>query len=374
MTPRILIVGAGIGGLTLAQCFQKRNINFDLVERRQQTGPLGAGLSLTINATRLLEALGLGEELRRLGCVYQSGWIRNDQDTVLQHLDLRSLSRYGEAVAIHRADLHHVLAHGLQPQYGREVTDLSVSDDDVEVAFQGERASYDLVVAADGLHSSVRKSQSGTVSSVYSGYTSWRYTQPDPLGLSDPVEYWGAGRRLGLVPIGQGQLYVFATLNSPPLVERPGFPWVLFRDYPAPVRQVMNSMPVETNVIQTDIRELTTHVWHSPRVAFLGDSAHGMTPNLGQGAGTSIEDAVVLAECIYQHGITEAAQTLYREVRQRRVEGISAQSRWLGHLGQIEHPLLLRLRDWTLSHTPTSVTQRNALKVMIQDAPQPPRY
>ena len=249
-----------------------------------------------------------------------------------------------------------------------------MSGDQVKVSFQGGTASYDLVVAADGLHSRVRQGQPGAVHSVYSGYTSWRYIQPDPLGLAEPVEYWGAGRRIGLVPIGQGQLYVFATLNSPPLVKRPGFPWELFRDYPAPVRQVMNSMPADTGVIQTDIRELKTHVWRSSRVAFLGDAAHGMTPNLGQGAGTSIEDAVVLAECLHQRGITGEALALYQEVRQRRVQGTATQSRWLGRLGQLENPILLRLRDWFLGQTPASVTQRNALKVLIQDAPHPPRY
>lgn len=374
MTPRILIVGAGIGGLTLAQCLKRRKIDFDLVERAPENGPVGAGISLTINAMRLLEALGLADGLRERGYSYSDGWLRNDRDDALQHLDLRPLRSYGEALALHRADLHAVLRQGLTPQYGTEVTRLQVRGNQVQASFQDNQGEYDLVVAADGLNSTVRQQLAPNVKPVYNGYTSWRYTQPDPIGLTEPVEYWGAGRRIGLVPIGSGRLYVFATFNSPPLVERPGFPWPLFSSFPPLVEQVRQAMPLETKVIQTDIRELKSHVWNRPQVAFLGDAAHGLTPNLGQGAGMSIEDAVVLAECLHQHGTTEQALTLYEQVRRERMQTVAQQSRLLGHLGQLEAPTLRRLRDWIFTKTPTSAAERNTWQVMIRDAPQPPRY
>lgn len=374
MTPSILIVGAGIGGLTLAHCLSKRGIEFELVERAAQGGPVGAGISLTINAVRLLDGLGIGETLRKSGHCYQAGWVRNDRDAVLQHLDLRPLSKYGEAIALHRAELHAGLAQGLSPRYGTEVTSLRAVGEHVEVTIQGKPQDYDLVVAADGLHSRVRRCVAGSIVPTYSGYTSWRCVQPDPLGLTEPVEYWGAGRRLGLVPIGKGQLYVFATFNSPPLVKRPGFPTALFETFPAPVRQVMANMPPVTKVIQTDINELKTHVWRRPNVAFLGDAAHGMTPNLGQGAGMAIEDAVVLAECLYRRGVTGEALRLYEEVRQQRVQTVARQSRLLGLVGQLAAPPLTQLRDWALGQAPTTATQRNTRQLMLLDAPQPPRY
>lgn len=374
MTPRILIVGAGIGGLTLGQSLKRRNIDFDLVERAPESGPVGAGISLTVNAMRLLEALGLGDDLRKRGYSYSGGRLKNDRDAAVQHLDFSSLRTYGEALALHRADLHAVLSQGLTPQYGTEVTGLRVLEHYVQVNFQAHQAEYDLLVAADGLNSTVRQQLASTVQPVYSGYTSWRYTQPDPIGLDEPIEYWGAGRRVGLVPIGQGQLYVFATFNSPPLVERPGFPWQRFSSFPELVQQVRQAMPVETKVIQTDIRELKTHVWRRSRVAFLGDAAHGMTPNIGQGAGMSIEDAVVLAECLHRYGTTEQSLAIYEQVRKGRVQVVAQQSRLLGRLGQLEAPTLRQFRDWVLAHTPASAAKRNLWQVMIRDAPHPPRY
>ncbi|RJF68882.1 hypothetical protein D3875_21230 [Deinococcus cavernae] len=374
MTGKVLIVGAGIGGLTLAQCLRKRGIEFDLFEQMPPTRPEGAGLSLTINATRLLDALGFGPALRERGQVYHRARIKSDSGAVLQDLDLKALSRWGEALALHRADLRHILSQGLQPQYGREVTDVQDRGEHIEVTTGQGKALYELVVAADGLHSGVRRSQPGTPSPIYSGYTSWRYTQPDPLGLTELVEYWGSGRRLGLVPIGQGQLYVYATFNSPARVKSPTFPWHLFGAFPEEVRRVMGSMPPETRVIQTDVRELKTHVWHRPRLAFLGDAAHGLTPNLGQGAGTSIEDAVVLAECLYHHGLTPQALDAYAQVRRTRVQAIARQSRVVGRLGQLEAAPLLRLRDWVIGRTPEAAAQHNARQMMIHDAPQPPQY
>ena len=112
MTPSILIVGAGIGGLTLAQSLKRQGLPFDLVERAAWPAPVGAGLSLTINATRLLDALGFGDELRARGHPYQAGWIRNERGEVLQHLDLCPLQPYGVSVALHRAELHKLLSRG----------------------------------------------------------------------------------------------------------------------------------------------------------------------------------------------------------------------------------------------------------------------
>lgn len=372
MTPRILIVGAGIGGLTLACCLQKRGIEFELVERSARMGAAGAGLSLTINAVRLLDGLGLGEPLRARGHRSQGGWIRNDRSAVLQHLDLRPLSDYGEAVALQRADLHALLSEGLEIRYGAEVDSVRSLRHRAGVSLGGEQHEYDLIVAADGLHSSVRRAVAPNIRPSYSGYTSWRCVLPDPLKLAEPVEYWGAGRRVGLVPVGQGRLYVFATLNSPPLVRQPEFPRALYEDFPAEVRQVMARLTPETKVIQTDISELKTPLWRRPQVAFLGDAAHGMTPNLGQGAGMAIEDAVVLAECLYRRGVNGDALRLYEQVRRQRVQRIASQSRLLGRLGQLEAPALLRVRDWLLRQTPAAVMERNARQLMLLGAPQPP--
>lgn len=373
----ILIVGAGIGGLSLAQALTKRGIPFTITEKVREPGPVGAGISLTINATRIIDALGLGEALRSAGHVYQAGHIRSDQNVTLQKTDLRPFHHYGEAVGIHRADLHALLSQGIDVHYGQAVTRVTPLTDRVRVHFGEQSQEYGLILAADGLHSRVRMSLSRAPQPVYSGYTSWRFTLHDPIGLSEPVEFWGPGLRLGLVPIGKGELYGFATRNQPPrkqaLPEKHQGAELrqLFSEFPDQARTVLDTLSNDHPIIQTDINELKTHVWQQGGLAFLGDAAHGMTPNLGQGAGMGIEDALVLAESLHHYGPGPQALQVYEQVRRNRVSTVARQSRWLGLVGQLEASWAVQWRNRLMQLTPQSTIDRNVRELMITGAPQP---
>ncbi|SEJ93354.1 2-polyprenyl-6-methoxyphenol hydroxylase [Deinococcus reticulitermitis] len=374
MTPNILIVGAGIAGLTLAQALKQKSVAFDLVERAPEPAPVGAGLSLTVNATRLLDDLGFAEAIRARGHISEMGWIRSQRGNALQRLDLSALQPYGVSVALHRAELHDLLSQDLDVGYGQEVQGLEWRPGRVQVQLPGEKREYALVIAADGLRSRVRASLPGAPRPVYSGYTSWRFVTPNTPALTDPTEFWGTGRRIGLIPIGGGQLYVFATLNQPagqvvaeagraPLLRK------LFQSFPAPVGAVLEILNADSGVIQTDIYELRTHLWRAPNMALIGDAAHAMTPNLGQGAGMGIEDAVVLAQCLDRYGNSPEALATYEQVRQERASAIATQSRWLGVMGQLEANLLIHLRNEAMRRTPQAVTQKNVWNMMVTRAP-----
>lgn len=374
MTPDILIVGAGIAGLTLAQALRQKGIVFDLVERAPRPAPVGAGLSLTVNATRLLDALGFAGDIRARGHISETGWIRSQQGDVLQRLDLRALQPYGVSVALHRAELHGILSQGLVISYGQAVQKVEWRHGRVRVQLPSGQREYPLVIAADGLRSRVRASLPGSPRPAYSGYTSWRFVTSNVTALSNPTEYWGSGRRIGLVPVGGRQLYVFATLNQPagqmmPEERRIGLLRELFQGFPAQVGAVLDTLPNDSTIIQTDIHELRTHLWRAPNTALIGDAAHAMTPNLGQGAGMGIEDAVVLAQCLERFGLSPEALAIYEQLRRGRVRDVATQSRWLGIAGQLEAGPLLTLRDEVMKKMPQATVQRNVWKMIVAEAP-----
>ena len=147
----------------------------------------------------------------------------------------------------------------------------------------------------------------------------------------------------------------------------------LFAGYPAPADDILGQLRDE-DVIHSDLHELSRHHWHSGRVALLGDAAHAMTPNLGQGAGMGIEDAIVLTEALRVYGLAGKALETYAAARQTRVKTIADASRSIGLLGQLEHPTLRQMRDVLLSRIPQRITNTQSKTQLFDGAPDPPRY
>lgn len=372
MTPSLLFVGAGIGGLTLAHALTPLDVRVSVVERTPELGAAGAGITLGINAMNVLDRLGIGPRVRAAGEVLDGGEITDERGRPLQLLDFAPFHRYGSAVALHRADLQAALLEGLEKHVhlGSTVSGLAQDEHGVTVQFgDGREERYDLVVGADGVHSAVRRELFGPLPVRYAGYTSWRFVVPQTAALSRPVEMWGRGRRLGLVPIGRGRLYGFATLNAPegmadPICGRAARLRERFANFGGPARPALEQLTQDDAVIHTDLREVVVPRWVSGRVALLGDAAHAMTPNLGQGAGMSIEDAAVLAEVLGPASDVRGALGTYETRRRKRVGRIQAQSRWLGRLGQLQAPLLVAARNVLLRATPRQAGQRNLEMVL----------
>lgn len=376
-TERILIVGAGIAGLTLAQALKRRSIPFDIIEHVEKPAPVGAGIMINFNALRLLDALGFKNELRQRGQTFSHVLIGTKEGRTLQQADASKIIPGVEVLGIHRADLHDILSHGVEVHWGTTFTHWKAAQNGMAVTLNnGKEREYTLVIGADGLNSSVRKQVLPDIQPKYAGYTCWRFITPYPF--ADPVEWWGPGQRLGLVNIGQGQCYGYATQNAPagqldPPAGRAARVRELFAGYPAPADDILHQLR-DKDVIHHDLYELPRHRWYSGRVALLGDAAHAMTPNLGQGAGMGIEDAIVLAEALRVYGLTSIALETYAAARQTRVKTIADASRSIGLLGQLEHPTLRHWRDAVLSNIPQGVTNAQSKTQLFDGAPNPPRY
>jgi 2-polyprenyl-6-methoxyphenol hydroxylase-like FAD-dependent oxidoreductase len=372
----ILIAGAGIGGLTLAVALRQIGIGATVFERAEVLKPVGAGITVQINAMAALRVLKLAEAVEREGAVLSALDILHPSGRRLSHLPLAEVSReFGlPALGIRRSRLQEVLLGALHPaqvRTGVAVTDFQDDGHQVTVTLSdGTSATGDLLVGADGLHSVVRQ-KLWPDALRYSGYTSWRgITKELPRNAPDvATETWGAGARFGIVPLAHGELYWFATRNAPAGIrEEPGQARArlleLFRGWHAPILSLLESTP-ETQLLRTDIHDrLPLRRWSQGRVTLLGDAAHPMTPNMGQGGCQAIEGAVVLARCLAQARTPTEALADYERRRLSRANTFVTRSFQLGRVAQWENAASRWLRDTTLRLTPRSTNLRQLRTLM----------
>ena len=377
---RVAIAGAGIGGLTLAAALGRRGVDVTVLEREAELKPAGAGLALGPNAINALRDVGLADAVTAAGVAIGRSAILDANGRALgSEIDVAELGRQTGApiVALHRARLHDVLLNTVgaigraSVRTSSRVVRYENRDDRIEITCQGgQHVEADLLVGADGLYSAVRTQLVGTDAPLYSGYTSWRGVTPAGSVVAPPrmSESWGRGQRFGIVDIGFGEIYWFAVANAPAggtdvdvkreLLER-------FARWHAPIAAVIEATPA-ARILRTDISDRAPiDRWHDGRVVLLGDAAHPMTPNLGQGAGQAIEDAIVLDRCLSEEKTLGAALTRYERQRVARANGIVLASRRLGAMAQWQDPIAVWFRDSLMRLMPPSLALAQAQKLMV---------
>jgi len=373
----VLIVGAGIGGLCAAQALSRQGLGVRLVERASTPSPAGAGILLAGNAQACLEAWGLLPDLLEQGHLLEEMCISDRAGRVLGRMRRAQAGPPTAMLALHRGQLHDALlsaAQAIPLTTQTTVTAIQALDDGVQATLSsGEELQARLLVGADGVGSNVRSLQPAFshVQRTYAGYTCWRVVVPDP-GLEGGHEMWGRGQRVGLIPLSEGRVYSFLVANAPSgMTTRTTSAEALrkqFSEFGGPARGVLANIDDSTAILHHDIEYLSKHVFHSGRVALLGDAAHALTPNMGQGAAMAIEDAYVLAESLRVHGLTPQALETYGTARRARVQMIAQRSLRMGKVGQWQHPWACTLRDMLLAATPQSVGQ-SQVRSLIEGGP-----
>ena len=375
---RINIVGGGIGGLCAALALRRAGFEPQVFEQAPELLEIGAAIAVWPNAMRVLRRLGLGEEVEgRGGVLKYARWIeRTGRD--FKHFPLPETG--APSVALHRAGLQSALVRALPPDsihLGRAFQGFSQSGDEVEARFDdGASEASDVLICADGLHSRARAQIVGDGPPVYRGYTVWRgITRLEHAALQahTAMEVYGAGRRFGIGPVGLGRTGWWATANEPEGVTETSSEHRekllrLFDGWCAPVVELIEATPSEKILRTATYDRPHAKRWGEGRVTLLGDAAHPLTPNLGQGGCMAIEDAAVLARCLAKYDDAALALRAYESHRRARTARVAAYSRRYGAVGQLDGALAVRLRGALMSSVPESVGRRLLRLVFDYDA------
>jgi 2-polyprenyl-6-methoxyphenol hydroxylase-like FAD-dependent oxidoreductase len=354
---RIIVIGSGIAGLTTAIALRKVGIEVAVYERAPELREVGAGISLWANALRALDHIGAGESVRAVSLKMTRSEIRGKSGrSVLVALDAAAMEgRAGmpELVRmIHRAELVGALAAHLPAgvaHYGHECVSVEADGTAARVRFaNGRTDSADAVIGADGIRSVVRTAILGASEPRYAGYTGWRGVCPRPASVEAGYigEWWGRGLRFGIATLPNDRIYWFVGQNAPQNgrnADERGHLLAAFAGWPAPIRELIGST---ADVLRNDIIDRPpVREWSKGRLCVIGDAAHPMTPNLGQGGCTAIEDGVILARHLSRATDVPAALTAYARERYKRTAGIVKESWQLGAVAQWEGRVSCALRD-----------------------------
>jgi 2-polyprenyl-6-methoxyphenol hydroxylase-like FAD-dependent oxidoreductase len=364
---RVIIVGAGIGGMALAAALQRLDIPVLVLERAARLGEVGAGLAVLPNAVRALAAIGVSRKLYADAGPFRRFRICNQRGEELTEIDFEAAFRRagGEGYVMHRAALHAAISERVDPASVRMnacVTSIEQEEARVSARVAGEATpvSGDLLVGADGLNSVVRGHVLGDGPPRYAGETVFRGITEAGLDPPDVCrEVLGRGQRAAFYDMGAGRCYWWATSPVPAGTHtaeetRSAYLEERFAGWPFGLPALFARTASE-RILQNDIFDRKpARTWHRRRVVLLGDAAHPTTPNLGQGACLAIEDAVVLARTIDAASDWESALARYHRARGARTARITRLSRWWGRSGLWTAAPLVWLRDQAYRSTPTA--------------------
>jgi 2-polyprenyl-6-methoxyphenol hydroxylase-like FAD-dependent oxidoreductase len=350
--PRILIVGAGIAGLTLAAGLERYGISPTIVEINQASLSRGLALMLTSNVALALRRIGVDKAVIERGTVLEQIVQSDVSGTPAAQHDLRpSNDRYAPNLGITRDALISCLSGGDRApiRYATTIASLDGSADVVEVVFSdGERDQFDLVVGADGVHSAVRKLIHPKVEPIYRSFCGWRTVMECSDGDTVFRIRSGRGRLLGSFQVAPNLVYAFllAHYAALPALSRDAqlkrFK-ELASEFDGTVPSLIQQQDDPASVVFAPVREVETPSYHRGRMLLIGDAAHAFPPQLAQGAAMAIEDAVALSGLVGKSSDVERVLQSYELRRRPRVESIRAAVRNRAISGGMEGPVTAEL-------------------------------
>lgn len=382
---KAIIVGAGIGGLTLGLELIRGGIDVEIYERAPTLQPVGAGIMLAPNAIKVLGKLGLGQKLENIGNKVTRTAIQDSIGEPISTVDM-TLGATQEtsafSLALHRGALHNLLVEEVGPQNIKLGQTYLTSEDAQDCIFalfdSGETARGDFLVGCDGAHSAVRTNLFGAAKRRYSGQLCWRGVADFPeqehkeLTNYEFVERWGNGLRFGYVRISSEQVYWYATRTQEnnqhvdaDLLKKELA--VVFADWSDPVNSLLESTELK-QMVQHELHDVApVRMWSKGRTCLLGDAIHPTTPNLGQGAGMAIESAAVLAHTIRKEAGLEAAFHEYEVLRFPRTREVTLDSWRIGQVTNWRTGFGCGFRNWMMRMVPENLGLKRYIKFVNAD-------
>ncbi|MEM8780912.1 MAG: FAD-dependent monooxygenase [Cyanobacteria bacterium P01_G01_bin.49] len=352
---KIILIGGGIGGAATALALHRKGFYPVVYERVKELKEVGAGIALWANATHVLEKLGLLEEAKKVGVITTNYQFNSQNGKELVNVPVNGFEL--PTIGIHRADLHELLWRGLpEKQFilGETFEQFSLQDNKVCAHFaSGLTVEGDALIGADGLRSKVRSELFGEQPPIFRNFTTWR-------GLTNYIpytyrpgyirEFLGKGKGFGFMMLGKGRMYWYAAALASE--KQPDAPIGrkkelenMFQDWFPSIRELIAATD-ETDIIKTDLYDRVPALpWSKQNITLLGDAAHPTLPTLGQGACMALEDALIVTKCLLKSSSSAIAFQNYESQRFSRTKSIIEQSLRSGRMGQLSHPITVKLRE-----------------------------
>ena len=360
-----IIIGGGIGGLTLGIALHQAGIDATVYEAAPEIKPIGAGIILGTNAMLVLKALGLEEAIKAEGQQLYNGGIASLDGRILQNMPFDAMAKHFKVIntAIHRGKLQQILMDAL-PKDKFVLNKKAVKVENLsqpKVYFEdGTSVSADFLVGADGIHSVVRQAIFPNIQKRYSGQTCWRGVVEMQLPAEQQhqiKEYWDKKGRFAAIQIAKNLVYWYAVQKMPAngkdnqetihqeLIET-------FQDFEM-ANEIISATPI-SKIIRGDLSDLKpSKTWHKGNIVLVGDAIHATTPNLGQGGAQAIEDGLALARCFEKYETLEDIFTTFTKLRAPKANLVINQSKLFGDIAHWENSLAIGLRNVILRNTPS---------------------
>jgi 2-polyprenyl-6-methoxyphenol hydroxylase-like FAD-dependent oxidoreductase len=364
----VIIVGAGIGGLTAALALARSGYAPAVCERAADIGDVGGGITIRTNATRILDELGVLGDLDGLTARITSAVVFDRHGRLLRRWQLPSTGT--DTITIRRTDLQkillrHLSRHRHQLHTGFSFARFDQTPDRVAAhADDGRSIDGRALIGCDGLNSRVRTQLRGDGPPSYRGFVQWRFLAPKRhpvVGPTEKMDWFGRGLRFGASPLGPGMAW-YVSVNAASPDWRGGervreYLLGLFKGWANPITEMIAELVPEQLVWTSIYDRPPARRWGEDRVTLLGDAAHPFTPDLGLGGALAIEDAEALTRSM-QDGDVIPALRRYEDVRRENAGTIGVKSRFTGDMVQWSNPLLVGLRDTLIAQCPEFLWQK----------------
>ena len=351
----IAIIGAGIGGMTAAVTLAKKGVKVSIFEQAPELSEVGAGLTITPNATKGLMYLGLEKQMKKVGMAHSQQGVRHfETGEMIVPLERgeKMLEKYGAyQFQAHRADVHNVLIDELKLHNSNtiytdhELIDLNEKNNSVELVFSNnETHEVDFVIGADGNRSTVRKIILGDDDPQFAGYVAWRGLVPVELLGEDDFDECGSsafiapGRVFARYLVRNGELYNYVAFLATDEWAEEG--WAIpskvdivmdiFSDYNQQVKNIIAATPAKDLFKWGIFAREPVSKWSAKNITLLGDAAHPLEPFMGQGASLAIEDGVVLGRIIEDSDSSDEIVSRYESARIERAHFVTEHSKRAG--------------------------------------------
>lgn len=339
---KILIVGGGIAGPALVSQLKKHTVDCEvtLIEQAPAFKDIGFGIVLWGNGRKVLKEVGLDDGLiQKEG--YELPWdtYESTERRLMKSVSFGQFKSFGSTLLIPRALLHKTLISAVNPsivQLNTKLVSIIKNDSsgvDVELT-DGSKNHYDLLVAADGVHSWVREQVFGPGSLKPYGWSVWTCWVPKTFSLSKGlVSIAGNGKLVSLFPMLDQSMVHFAAIREPGLPDDPEQRREnlikLFSEFGDDIQHIIQAVPHGKDILFSDIAHIDMHTWYKNRVVLIGDAQHALSPITGMGASLALEDACVLAHELSKNKDIDVALESFQNRRNPRLEKFKFQARFL---------------------------------------------